>query len=369
VVSPSPPEAASALLGPEWPEQSVSTLSDTALAQFDYTLPEELIAQQPVEPRDAARLLVLDRSTGRREHRTFCDLPDLLRPNDVLIANRTRVLAARLCGRRIPSGGIVEALLLARRGPAEWEALVRPGRRLPPGAMILLESAAGAVEARVGRRLGSGGRVLHLADAGAADRLTSLGSPPVPPYIRGWSGDPERYQTVYGDRVGSAAAPTAGLHFTPELLNHLRAAGVGMEVITLHVGVDTFRPIRAASIAEHAMHAEWVEVPGPVVTAIGEARERGGRAIAVGTTTVRALESAALLGGPDGWVGDTSLFITPGHHFRLVDALITNFHLPRSTLMVLVSAFAGRDLVFESYRDAIERRYRFYSFGDAMLIE
>ena len=336
---------------------------------FDYALPNDLIAQAPVEPRDSARLLVLERASGGLSHRVFHNLAEILRPGDLLVANRTRVLPARLVGKRIPSGGRVEALLLARAGDREWHALVHPGRRLPPGARVAFDGEGRSIVVEIGERLPSGGRVLHVQARGAtADDLPALGRAPLPPYIRGWSGDPERYQTVYGDQLGSAAAPTAGLHFTPGLLGRLRDRGIETRFLTLHVGVDTFRPIRSERIDEHEMHAEWAEVPGEIVEAIAETRARNARVVAVGTTTVRALESAAVFGSAAGWSGETRLFIAPGHRFRYVDAMITNFHLPRSTLLVLVSAFAGREAVLAAYCEAVRRRYRFYSFGDAMLL-
>lgn len=339
------------------------------IEDYDYALPPERIAQQPAEPRDAARLMVLDRRSGQVSHHVFAELDTLLRPEDVLIANRTRVVPARLLGRKHPTGGQVEALLLRQTGPGEWEALVRPGRRLAPGARVRFSRDDEAIEAEVADRLPGGHRLLRFAEDLDAERLARLGHVPLPPYIKGWVGDPERYQTVYGDRPGSAAAPTAGLHFTPQLLDRLRARGIRMEYLTLHVGPDTFRPIRGDDVRKHEMHAEWIEVPAPVITAIQEARRRGGRAVAVGTTTVRALEGAAAAGaGAAGWSGWTRLYITPGHRFQLVDAMITNFHLPRSTLLVLVSAFAGRERILAAYQEAINRGYRFYSFGDAMLL-
>ena len=338
--------------------------------QFDYALPRELIAQAPAEPRDAARLLVLDRLGGRLSHHVFADLDRLLHPGDLLVANRTRVLPARLVGSRVPSGGRFEALLLGETGAGEWEALVKPGRRLRPGARVEIVRDGDSLPAEIGERLTNGARRLRLVQAEIPpSRLLALGEPPLPPYIKGWSGDPERYQTVYGDRPGSAAAPTAGLHFTPRLLARLRAAGVGLEFVTLHVGPDTFRPVRVERVAAHEMHAEWAEVSGRTRAAIATTRRRGGRVVVVGTTTVRALESATLFGSSTaGWSGWTRLFITPGHRFRSVDALITNLHLPRSTLLMLVSALAGREMTLAAYREAILRRYRFYSFGDAMLI-
>jgi S-adenosylmethionine:tRNA ribosyltransferase-isomerase len=344
--------------------------SELRTEQFDYVLPRELIAQTPAEPRDTARLLVLDRGRGRLSHHVFAGLDRLLNPGDLLVANRTRVLPARLVGRRVPSGGRFEALLLREMGAGGWEALVKPGRRLRPGTRVEIVRGAESLPAEIGERLPDGARRLRPLPAEVpAASLLALGEPPLPPYIKGWSGDPERYQTVYGDRPGSAAAPTAGLHFTPRLLARLRAAGIRLEFVTLHVGPDTFRPVHVEQVAAHEMHSEWAEVSGRTLAAIAATRAHRGRVVVVGTTTARALESAALLGSrPAGWSGWTRLFIAPGHRFRNVDALITNFHLPRSTLLMLVSALAGRETILAAYREAVGRRYRFYSFGDAMLI-
>lgn len=346
---------------------------DLATDGFDYQLPAELIAQTPAEPRDAARLLVLDRCGGTIAHREFSELDRLLTAGDLLVANRTRVLPARLCGRRASTGGRFDALLLRQTGPTGWEALVRPSRRLPPGTQVVFNGAGQSVLAELGPRLPGGARLLSLQSGAEASELLKLGKQPLPPYIKCWSGDPERYQTIYGDQPGSVAAPTAGLHFTSELLDRLREAGVRTELVTLHVGTDTFRPIRTETVAAHQMYAEWAEVSGRTLAEIAACRERGGRVVVVGTTTVRALESAAAGDAPTAqepanWSGWTRLYITPGYRFRCVDALITNFHLPRSTLLVLVSAFAGRDVILAAYRDAIARRYRFYSFGDAMMV-
>ena len=337
---------------------------------FNFDLPAELIAQTPAEPRDTARLLVLNRASGRLDHRVFRDLDQLLRPGDLLVGNRSRVWPARLVGRRSDTGGRVGALLLrqAESDDGDWEALVRPGRRLQPGTRIVFERAGRSVEVEIRARLASGGRLLRVLGPTGSSGLLDVGETPLPPYIRDWSGDPERYQTIYGDRPGSAAAPTAGLHFTPELLDRLVRRGVGFDFVTLHVGTDTFRPIRATMVDEHEMHAEWAEVPAEVLARIAETRARGGKVIAVGTTAVRGLESAASAPAGAGWSVWTRLFIRPGHRFLLVDALITNFHLPRSSLLLLVSALAGRESILSAYREAISCRYRFFSFGDAMLL-
>jgi S-adenosylmethionine:tRNA ribosyltransferase-isomerase len=318
--------------------------------------------------------MVVDRRSGQLSHHVFSDLSELLAPNDLLVANRSEVIPARLRGKRVGSGGRVEALLLRQTGTHDWQALMRPARRLAPGSLVEFERDGKRLVAEVGAVLANGQRSLRVADPDVpAEKLLGLGEVPLPPYIR-WTGRPDRYQTVYADRPGSAAAPTAGLHFTPQLLARLREGGVGLQFVTLHVGPDTFRPIRGDSIRSHELHAEWADVSGETLAAIRRTRERGGRVVAVGTTTVRALESAASAiwaatgGCPDGWRGWTKLFIEPGHAFRCVDVLITNFHLPRSTLLVLVSAFAGRERVLTAYRQAIEQRYRFYSFGDAMLL-
>ena len=353
------------------------------VARFDYELPEALIAQQPATPRDASRLMVLHRATGQLEHRTFRDIVDYVRPGDVLVFNDTRVMPARLVGQRRPQGGRVEVLLLRREqpgpaddgppgtgGPERWRALVRPGRRLREGQ--LLAFGGGRLLGRVQARTEEGGRVLELwaAQGGeAGPLLQELGSVPLPPYIRQPLADPERYQTVYAREKGSAAAPTAGLHFTVELLERLQQAGTTLAFCTLHVGVGTFRPVRAATVEQHRMHGEYYHIPEATARAVAEARRRGGRVWAVGTTVVRALESAAradgtVAAGP-GW---TELFIYPGYPFRVTDVLVTNFHLPRSTLLMLVCAFGGVERVLEAYREAVRRRYRFYSFGDAMLI-
>ena len=337
---------------------------------FDFDLPAELIAQTPAEPRDSARLLVLNRESGRLDHRVFRELDQLLQPGDLLIGNRSRVWPARLVGRRSDTGGRVGALLLRQAAGGDWEALVRPGRRLQPGTRVVFERAGHSVEVEIRARLASGGRLLRVLEPADSSDLLDVGATPLPPYIRGWSGDPERYQTVYGDRLGSSAAPTAGLHFTPDLLDRLMRRDIGFDFVTLHVGTDTFRPIRATMVDEHEMHAEWAEVPAGVLARISETRARGGKVVAVGTTAVRGLESAAAAAaaGGDGWSGWTRLFIRPGHHFVLVDALITNFHLPRSSLLLLVSALAGRENILSAYREAVSRHYRFFSFGDAMLL-
>ena len=334
-------------------------------SDFDYELPPELIAQTPVEPRDAARLLVLDRAAGRIHHRRFSEIGEFLHPGDLLVLNETRVLRARLRGNLAESGGSVEALLLRRLDAQRWEALVRPGRRLRPGRHIRFGPK---LEAVVDAIADDGIRILRFPVGSDPE---ALGETPLPPYIHTALTDPERYQTVYSRVPGSAAAPTAGLHFTPELLARLRSAGVVTTTVTLHIGPGTFRPVMVDDPHEHPMHAEYYEIGAEACAAIAAARAHGGRVIAVGTTCVRVLEQVGLESGegpPRPGAGWTRLLILPGHRFRLVDALITNFHLPRSTLLMLVSALAGREQILAAYREAVAQRYRFFSFGDAMLI-
>jgi S-adenosylmethionine:tRNA ribosyltransferase-isomerase len=336
-------------------------------AEFNYRLPLSLIAQTPLEPRDASRLMVLRRDTGVLEHRIFRDLPEYLRPGDLLVANESRVIPARIYGRKRGSGGKVELLLLNRREPLVWEALVR-GRRLAPGAVVDL---AAGLTAAVDAILPSGSRLVRFSES-VEPWLQSLGAMPLPPYIHAPLADPERYQTIYARVSGSAAAPTAGLHFTPGLMDALSQMGVGFAFVTLHIGLDTFKPIDEDEIEQHVIHTEFCELPEVTAAAIARTRERGGRVVAVGTTAVRTLESAASPDG-SGWTvrpssGHTSLYIVPGYTFRVVDAMITNFHLPGSTLLCLVSAFTGKETMDRAYAEAIRLHYRFYSFGDAMLL-
>ena len=350
-------------------------------SDFTYDLPEELIAQEPLVDRAAARLLVLRRATGQITHQRVDALPELLRSGDLVVVNDTRVLPVRLQVRR-ETGGQGEVLLLHPLGKApdgapsagvEWTALVRPARRLRPGeALRLPPGGEGLPVVRLVRQLGDGEAVVRFEGAGSEDvpsLLRRIGQVPLPPYIRRPLADPERYQTVYARREGSAAAPTAGLHFTPELLQRLEAAGVARAAVTLHVGLGTFRPVTATRPQEHRLHAEWISVEEAAAQAVAEARARQARVVAVGTTVVRTLESQALPGGlvrPGGrW---TDLYILPGSTFRVVDALLTNFHLPRSTLLMMVCAFGGQEAVLAAYREAVRLRYRFFSFGDAMLI-
>lgn len=336
--------------------------------EFDYYLPPELIAQQPVEPRDASRLLVLHRRDGSLEHRYFYELPLYLNPGDILVLNDTRVMPARLWGRKAGTGGRIEVLLLNRLDGDRWETLVRPGRRVPVGAELVF--GQGELTAKVLATTPTGGRVLEFTYEGNWEEiLVRLGQVPLPPYIKSKLPDPERYQTVYARHPGSAAAPTAGLHFTPRLLKALQDKRVEIAYILLHVGLGTFRPVKEEIIEKHRMHAEYYAISPETARAINTARSRGGRVVAVGTTVVRALETVAT---PEGQIcpgeGFTDIFIYPGYRFKAVDCLITNFHLPRSTLLMLVSAFAGRERILEAYRIAVQERYRFFSFGDAMLI-
>ncbi|WP_211230007.1 tRNA preQ1(34) S-adenosylmethionine ribosyltransferase-isomerase QueA [Desulfovirgula thermocuniculi] len=339
-----------------------------SLSDYDFELPPELIAQEPAGRRDESRLLVLFRATGRLEHRLFRDLVEYLVPGDVLVLNETRVIPARLRAKKAGNGGEVELLLLRQLEGECWEALVRPGRRAKPGTRLVL--GGGLAECVVGERTGTGGRRVYFSSPlPVSELIARLGEVPLPPYIKKYPQDPERYQTVYARRDGSVAAPTAGLHFTPELLERIEKSGVKIARILLHVGLGTFRPVRVEDITRHHMHAEYYEVSPEAAEVINGARAGGGRVVAVGTTSVRCLETVA---GEDGRVkpgaGWTDLFIYPGYRFRAVDALITNFHLPRSTLLMLVSAFAGREKILAAYRVAVEKRYRFFSFGDAMLI-
>ena len=360
---------------------------------FDYHLPPELIAQTPVEPRDASRLLVLDRANGGVEHRRFTDILELIPANAVLVLNHSRVIPARLYGRRKDTGGRVELLLLRREEAGVWQALGRPGRGLRPGSVIRLEPpessapeqnptaltlsgipADQSVEAEVLSVGEEGIRRIRLSVESGIDQL---GEMPLPPYIHQPLTDPERYQTVYSREPGSAAAPTAGLHFTPRLLDALRAKGVETAFVTLHVGLDTFRPVSEDNPQEHAIHTEYYELPAETAEILSGARAQDRPIIAVGTTSVRTLEQVGKDLEESGELGVNSikpvsgqadLYILPGHQFRLVDGMITNFHLPRSTLVMLVSAFAGRENILAAYQEAIREKYRFYSFGDAMLI-
>jgi len=337
-------------------------------SDFDYHLPESSIGQTPAEPRDSSRLLVLHRDTGDVEHRLFRDVGLILQPNDLLILNQTRVIPARIFARK-PTGGSVEFLLLRRRDSLTWEALVG-GKGLRIGAKVKVDDGP---EAEILEMLEGSERLIKFSEP-IEPYFPKVGNVPLPPYIHQKLNDPERYQTVYAKEPGSAAAPTAGLHFTPGLLEELKAKGVNIAYVTLHVGLDTFAPVNEDDPEEHKIHTEWCELLIETANAINKTREAGRRIIAVGTTSVRTLESAArhsILGrsyrvAP--FTGPTDLFILPGYQFSLVDVMITNFHLPKSTLLMLVSAFAGREKILETYETAIKEGYRFYSFGDAMII-
>ena len=341
-------------------------------SDFDYLLPRELIAQTPIEPRDHSRMMVLSRADGSILHRRFDDLPSVLRRGDVLVFNDSRVFPARLRGSRTGTGGAVELLLLSRQSPGVWRALVRPGRRMRVGAAFEVpgRGEGDGISGEVLQVEPDGTRVVELSGQG---NLHRVGEVPLPPYIHEPLADTERYQTVYARAEGSVAAPTAGLHFTPALLEDLRVLGVETVFVTLHVGWDSFRPVKEEDPSCHRMHSEYWELGREAADAISQARREGRRVISVGTTAARLLEQAAALRSDfDGSLapgsGWADLFILPGHRFRVVDALVTNFHLPKSTLLMLTCAFAGHDLIFRAYREAIDRRYRLYSFGDSMLI-
>jgi S-adenosylmethionine:tRNA ribosyltransferase-isomerase len=341
--------------------------SDTFL---DYELPPHLMAQEPVAERDRARLLVLNRSMDTLTHRVVADLPDLLRPGDLLILNDTRVLPARLLGRRVPTGGKWEGLFLREESAGTWEMLCRSGGRLRPGDRIDVEP--GPLELTLVEQLPTGHWLVRpMADETPPELLERHGHVPLPPYIRkgqDHAGDRTHYQTVFAQTPGAVAAPTAGLHFTPRLLQQLAERGIERAFVTLHVGLGTFQPIQVADFRQHRMHREWGNLPPETVQAVERCRARDGRVVAVGTTSVRVLETVAAAGPLRPWAGETELFIYPPYEFRAVDALLTNFHLPRSTLLLLAGAFAGVEPLRRAYRTAIEQQYRFYSYGDAMLI-
>ncbi len=336
-------------------------------SDFYYDLPQELIAQTPLDRRDASRLLTLNKRTGEMEHHHFYELPQFLRPGDCLVLNNSRVLPARLIGHR-PTGGAVEILLLVDKGGDVWECLVRPGKKLREGARVSFGD--GQLQAEIQAVLPGGNRLVHFEYQGLfLEVLEALGRMPLPPYIKAELQDQERYQTVYSKVMGSAAAPTAGLHFTPELLEQIEAMGVRLCYVTLHVGLGTFRPVKEEEITDHEMHSEYCEIPRETADVINETRRNGGRVICAGTTSCRTLESWALEDGTvpaaGGW---TDIFIYPGYKFKVMDALITNFHLPESTLVMLVSALAGREHILNAYQEAVRQKYRFFSFGDAMFI-
>ena len=337
-------------------------------SDFYYDLPEELIAQTPLEQRDTSRLMTLERDTGKIEHHHFYDLLDYLKEGDCLILNNSRVLPARLLGQRLPGGGACEVLLLIDRGDKTWECLVRPGRKMRTGAKLSFGN--GTLTAEIVGELEDGNRLVRFDYEGIfLEVLEQLGKMPLPPYIKAELQDRERYQTVYSKVVGSAAAPTAGLHFTPELLDKIAEKGVGIGYVTLHVGLGTFRPVKEDEITDHEMHSEYCVIPQETADLINRTKANGGRVICVGTTSCRTLESWANEDGTmEAKAGWTKIYIYPGYKFKVMDGLVTNFHLPESTLIMLVSAFAGRENVLEAYREAVRERYRFFSFGDAMFL-
>ncbi|MFQ5923744.1 MAG: tRNA preQ1(34) S-adenosylmethionine ribosyltransferase-isomerase QueA [Anaerolineales bacterium] len=336
-------------------------------SDFDYALPPDRVAQEPAQPRDSSRLMVLDRSTGQTEHHHFRDLPGFLDSPDALILNETRVIPARLPASKLPDGGKAEVLLLKRRGAMTWEVMVG-GKGIQPGKQL---EVSGRLRCEVLEDLGGPRRLVRF-DSPITPLLDEIGSPPVPPYIRKPLRSANQYQTVYARHPGSAAAPTAGLHFTTDVLADLERRGVAIAAVTLHIGLDTFAPVTVEMPEQHPIHTEWCSVSDAVVSAVRGARGINGRVIAVGTTSVRALESASREATRGeiirSFEGPTDLFVLPGFEFRVVDAMLTNFHLPRSTLLMMVSAFAGRERILEAYDVAIAEGYRFYSFGDAMLI-
>lgn len=337
-------------------------------SDFFYELPPELIAQDPLEDRASSRLMVLNRSTGSVEHHIFREIVDFIRPGDCLVLNNTKVIPARLYGRRVGTDARIEVLLLKRKADRVWETLVKPGKKCKPGTHISFGD--GLLTGEVIEVAEEGNRLIRFTYEGIFEEiLDQLGQMPLPPYITHELKDKNRYQTVYAKYDGSAAAPTAGLHFTPQLLEDIREMGVAIAEVTLHVGLGTFRPVKAENVTEHHMHSEFYQISEQAAKTINSAKRNGGRIICVGTTSCRTLESAAdedgTLRAGSGW---TDIFIYPGYRFRILDALITNFHLPESTLLMLVSALAGREKIMAAYREAVKERYRFFSFGDAMLI-
>ncbi|MBQ3431809.1 MAG: tRNA preQ1(34) S-adenosylmethionine ribosyltransferase-isomerase QueA [Clostridia bacterium] len=336
-------------------------------SDFYYDLPEELIAQHPLAQRDASRLMLLDKQSGDIQHRHFYDLLELLNENDCLILNDTRVLPARIYGKKLNTGAIVEFLLLKQRNKDDWECIVKPGKKAREGAVFDFN---GIMQGEIKEVLETGNRIIRFRYEGNFYHLLeTIGAMPIPPYIKEELKDNERYQTVYSKHLGSAAAPTAGLHFTKQMLKELEKKGVKIGYVTLHVGLGTFRPVKAEQIEDHVMHSEHYSIGQETADLINNTKQNGGRIIAVGTTSCRTLETAAL---EDGTIkaqeGDSKIFIYPGYQFKCIDALITNFHLPESTLIMLVSALAGREEVLAAYREAVREKYRFFSFGDAMFI-
>lgn len=344
-------------------------MTELKKSDFYFELPEELIAQDPLEDRSASRLLVLDKETGRTQHHVFKEVIDYLRPGDCLVLNNTKVLPARLMGVKADTGAAIEVLLLKRKGKDVWETLVKPGKKAKPGARLVFGD--GSLQAEVLEIVEEGNRLIQFTYEGIFEQiLDRLGEMPLPPYITHKLEDKNRYQTVYAKYEGSAAAPTAGLHFTDELLNKIVEKGVETAYVTLHVGLGTFRPVKAENLSQHHMHSEYYEVTKEAADKMNHAKASGGRIICVGTTSCRTVESAADENGiVQPGCGNTEIFIYPGYQFKVLDCLITNFHLPESTLVMLVSALAGREQVLAAYQEAIEERYRFFSFGDAMFIQ
>jgi S-adenosylmethionine:tRNA ribosyltransferase-isomerase len=341
------------------------------LSDFDYHLPEELIAQHPPADRDGGRMLLVDRNAGTLTDLAVRDLPTLLRERDLVVVNNTRVIPGRLWGRK-ETGGVVELLLLNRMEPGTWEALAKPARTLPAGTSFTLISRSGdsSSPASIVANLGEG-RVHVAFDPALENQLDAYGKVPLPPYIREELADSERYQTVFSHVPGSAAAPTAGLHLTESTLSQFADRGIREAEVTLQIGLDTFRPVTVEQISQHVIHREWCSVPPGTAEALARCRTEGGRVVAIGTTSARTLETWGSLDAETrtgGWSGWTDIFITPGYRWKTVDAMLTNFHLPKSTLLMMISAFAGRDLTFAAYEHAVQERYRFFSFGDAMLI-
>lgn len=344
-------------------------MTELKKSDFYFDLPKELIAQDPLEERSSSRLLVLDKKSGKTEHHVFRDILQYLQPGDCLVLNNTKVIPARLLGQKADTGAAVEVLLLKRKDNDTWETLVKPGKKCRPGTSLVFGD--GLLHAEVLETLEEGNRLVHFTYEGIFEEiLDKLGEMPLPPYITHKLQDKNRYQTVYAKYEGSAAAPTAGLHFTKELLEEIEAKGVEIAYVTLHVGLGTFRPVKADNILEHHMHEEFYQITGEAAEKINAAKKNGKRIVCVGTTSCRTVESAA---GEDGLVqegcGSTEIFIYPGYRFKALDALITNFHLPESTLVMLVSALAGREQVLDAYKEAISEKYRFFSFGDAMFIQ
>jgi len=337
-------------------------------SDFFYNLPPERIAQTPMEPRDAARMMVVHRDTGLREDKIFRDLPEYLRPGDVMVINQTKVIPARLLGEKEDTHVPVEILLLKRVNQDTWETLVRPGRRLKKG--VTVSFGDGLLRAEIGDTTDAGGRVVKFLYEGVFEELLDrLGEMPLPPYIHEKLSDPSRYQTIYAKQEGSAAAPTAGLHFTPEVMERVKQKGVEIVPVLLHVGLGTFRPVKAEDVKDHQMHSEYYEVTAEAAEKINAARRAGGRIVCIGTTSVRTLETVADENGViHPGMGNTSIFITPGVKLKATDVLLTNFHLPESTLLMLVSALMGREEALAAYQEAVEKEYRFFSFGDCMLI-